>query len=54
MGAAPRRRWVYRLKYRVLADLPDDLASKLPSLTIVLGKYGDLVTREGEPWVYLS
>jgi glycine/D-amino acid oxidase-like deaminating enzyme len=54
MGAPPRRRWVYRLKYRVLADLPDGLASQLPSLTLVLGKYGDLVTREGERSAYLS
>jgi hypothetical protein len=54
MGVPPRRRWVYRLKYRVLADLPNDLASGLPSLTLVLGKYGDLVTRQGERSAYLS
>lgn len=54
MGAPPRRPWVYRLKYRVLADLPDNLASTLPSLTVVIGKYGDLVTREGERSAYLS
>ena len=54
MGARPTRPWVYRLKYRVFADLPSDLASRLPSLTIVLGRYGDIVTRAGERSAYLS
>jgi glycine/D-amino acid oxidase-like deaminating enzyme len=54
MGQLPQRRWVHRLKYRVLADLPDDLASTLPSLTIALGKYGDIVTRAGRRSAYLS
>jgi len=42
MGVIPRRRWVYRLKYRVFGELPVDLA-QLPSLTMVLGSYGDVV-----------
>jgi hypothetical protein len=54
LGAPPQRKWVYRLKYRVLADLPDPLIGRLPSLTMVLGKYGDIVTREGEQSAYLS
>jgi glycine/D-amino acid oxidase-like deaminating enzyme len=54
MGLRPRRPWVYRLKYRVLADLPAGPAGDLPSLTIVLGKYGDLVTRDHDRSVYLS
>jgi glycine/D-amino acid oxidase-like deaminating enzyme len=43
LGIAPRRPWVHRLKYRVLATLPPALA-RLPSLTFVLGAYGDIVT----------
>jgi glycine/D-amino acid oxidase-like deaminating enzyme len=54
LGLRPPRAWVYRLKYRVLADLPAGLAGGLPSLTIVLGKYGDLVTRDGDRSAYLS
>lgn len=42
MGVIPQRRWVYRLKYRVLGELPVNLA-RLPSLTMVLGSYGDIV-----------
>jgi hypothetical protein len=54
LNAKPARPWVYRLKYRVLADLPADLAARLPSLTMVLGRYGDIVTRRGERSAYLS
>jgi hypothetical protein len=54
LGLRPRRAWVYRLKYRVLADLPAGMAGALPSMTIVLGKYGDLVARDGDRSVYLS
>jgi glycine/D-amino acid oxidase-like deaminating enzyme len=54
MGLLPRRRWVHRLKYRVLVDLPRDLAASVPSVTMVLGKYGDIVTRDGERSAYLS
>lgn len=43
MGYQPVHPWVHRLKYRVLAQLPSDLAS-LPALTFVLGPFGDIVT----------
>ncbi len=52
LGLTPARPWVYRLKYRVLARLPARLAA-LPSLTLVLGRYGDLVNY-GDGRVYLS
>jgi hypothetical protein len=42
MGIRPQRKWVYRLKYRLLGTLPSKLES-LPSLTVVLGPYGDVV-----------
>jgi len=42
LGIVPRRKWVYRLKYRLLGELPAALAD-LPSLSIVLGPYGDVV-----------
>jgi hypothetical protein len=48
----PKRPWVYRLKYRVLVDLPERLRG-LPSMTFVLGAYGDVVTRPGAP-TYVS
>jgi hypothetical protein len=54
LNGRPARPWVYRLKYRVLADLPAGLAARLPSLTMVLGRYGDIVTRRGERSAYLS
>jgi hypothetical protein len=43
LGLPPGREWVYRLKYRVLAQLPAHLDA-LPSLTFVLGPYGDIAT----------
>lgn len=43
LGIRPQRKWVYRLKYRLLGTLPNKLAD-LPSLTVVLGPYGDVVT----------
>jgi glycine/D-amino acid oxidase-like deaminating enzyme len=42
MGIRPQRKWVYRLKYRLLGTLPRKLEG-LPSLTVVLGPYGDVV-----------
>jgi glycine/D-amino acid oxidase-like deaminating enzyme len=36
--------WVYRLKYRVIAELPAALRYG-PSVTMVLGPYGDVVVR---------
>lgn len=45
LGIAPPRPWVHRLKFRVRARLPAALEG-LPSLTFVLGPYGDIVTRD--------
>ena len=42
LGLIPSRRWVYRLKFRLLGTLPPALHG-LPSLSVVLGPYGDLV-----------
>ncbi len=42
LGIKPSRPWVYRLKYRVLGKLPKTLKD-LPSLSLVLGSYGDIV-----------
>ena len=53
LGIMPKRAWVYRLKYGVLADLPRSLAG-LPSMTIVLGAFGDIVTNPHNNTVYLS
>lgn len=36
--------WVHRLKYRVIASIPQD-SERSPSATIVLGAYGDVVIR---------
>ncbi len=44
--------WLYRLKYRVIARLPESLR-QAPSVTMVLGRYGDVVVRPGGT-VYLS
>ena len=52
LGIAPSRPWVYRLKYRVLGRLPAELED-LPSLTLVLGRFGDIVVHPGRP-TYLS
>ena len=49
---APPPGWLYRLKYRVLAHLPDDLKDA-PSTTMVLGRYGDVVIRP-DGTAYLS
>jgi hypothetical protein len=43
LGLRPNRSWVHRLKYRLLGELPGQLAH-LPSLTFVLGPYGDIAT----------
>jgi len=42
LGYGPERNWVYRLKYRLLGTLPEKLRS-MPSCTLVLGRYGDVV-----------
>lgn len=44
--------WVHRLKYRVIAQLPEKLHGA-PSATMVLGPYGDVVVR-GDGSAYLS
>ena len=43
VGLLPDRPWVHRLKYRLLGRLPERLHG-LPSMTFVLGPYGDIVT----------
>lgn len=52
VGIAAPRPWVYRLKYRVLGQICDE-PPDLPSITMVLGRYGDLVVHPGRP-TYLS
>jgi len=44
--------WVYRLKYRVIARVPERLR-QAPSVTMVLGPYGDVVIRP-DGTAYLS
>lgn len=45
LGLVPQRPWLYRLKYRFLGQLPSQLMS-LPSLSFVLGRYGDIVVND--------
>lgn len=52
LGIEPPGSWIYRLKYRLLGELPEKLR-ELPSLTMVLGPYGDVVAY-GQGRVYLS
>lgn len=44
VGIEPEGDLLHRLKYRVIASLPSNLASS-PSATMVLGRYGDVVIR---------
>lgn len=44
-GLEPAPGWVHRLKYRVIARLPEALRGG-PSVTMVLGPYGDVVVRD--------
>jgi len=44
--------WLHRLKYRVIARLPDKLHGA-PSVTMVIGRYGDVVIRP-DGTAYLS
>lgn len=53
LGLVPNRPWVYRFKHRVLGRLPLSLAG-LPSMTFVLGAFGDVVTRPNDDLLYLS
>ena len=43
-GLEPEPGWLHRLKYRVIARLPNALRGG-PSITMVLGPYGDVVVR---------
>jgi hypothetical protein len=52
MNLCPARPWVYRLKYRLLGRLPDRLRD-IPSLTMMLGRFGDVVNF-GDGRIYLS
>jgi len=52
LGYLPERPWVCRLKYGVLGTLPEELRN-LPSLNLVVGAYGDIVTYP-ESETYLS
>jgi glycine/D-amino acid oxidase-like deaminating enzyme len=52
MGITPEPNSLHRLKYRVLARLPDHLHTA-PSVTMVIGRYGDVVIRPDHT-VYLS
>ncbi len=45
LGLTPPPGWVHRLKYRVIARLPQAMRHA-PSVTIVLGPYGDVVVRD--------
>ncbi|RZU02140.1 FAD-dependent oxidoreductase [Rivibacter subsaxonicus] len=45
LGLEPPPGWVHRLKYRVIARLPQRLRQG-PSVTMVLGPYGDVVVRD--------
>lgn len=53
LGLAPDRPWVHRLKHRVIGRMPPALGD-LPSFTIVLGPFGDVVTRPYDDFLYLS
>ena len=53
LDLVPRKRWLYRFKHRVLARTPRDLTG-LPSMTVVLGAFGDVVTRSRDESIYLS
>jgi len=53
LDLVPDRPWVHRLKHRVVGGLPESL-SDIPSMTIVLGPYGDVVTRPNGEFLHLS
>lgn len=52
MGLPPHPGWLHRLKYRLIAQLPEAMRAA-PSATIVLGPYGDIVIRD-DGSAYLS
>lgn len=45
LGLAPARRWVHRLKFRLLGHLPRALQD-MPAVTFVHGPFGDVVPNE--------
>jgi len=53
LGLLPPWRRTYRLKYRILVDLPPSLTA-LPSITIALGPFGDVVTYPRRRMAYIS
>ena len=52
VGLEPAEGWVHRLKFRVIIQIPESLKDG-PSMTIVSGKYGDVVIRN-DGTAYLS
>lgn len=52
LGIKPAAGWLHRLKYRVVVKLPAGLENG-PSITIVLGRFGDVVIRPDHT-AYLS
>lgn len=50
LGLVPARSGAYRLKYRVMAELPPDLRD-IPALSLVLGQYGDVVPWRGASYL---
>ena len=52
VGLRPEAGWLHRLKYRVIARVPEHLR-QAPSVTMVLGPYGDVVIRP-DGTAYLS
>ena len=50
LGLLPTRPWVHRLKYRVMVERPDVLLA-MPSLSFVLGPYGDVAAYPDETYV---
>lgn len=53
LGIRPSRPWVHRLRRSVIARAPDDTGPPVPSFTVVLGPFGDVVSYPGGD-VYLS
>ncbi|MCY7359521.1 MAG: FAD-binding oxidoreductase [Rudanella sp.] len=47
LGIMPLRPWVYRLKFRMLGQLPPELAT-MQSYTVALGPFGDIVTYQND------
>ena len=52
LGLQPERSWLYRVKHYLRVRAPE-VASTLPSTTIVLGAFGDVVAY-GDGSLYLS